>query len=260
MKSLLAARWSQRRALVDALRVARRYALTLRIPRLPLQIVEELPHDPGAFTQGLCYAGDCLLESTGRVGSSSLRRLDPHTGRILQTVAVPDDWAEGIALLGDQVVQLSYRTGIARRYRWPGLQPVRPDYRYNGEGWGLAAVGNRLLMSDGTARLRFLDQDFLEVGELHVHRFGLDLRRINDLAWDGSALFANALREPYLFRLDPARAAITGIVDCRPLIARVRPQSREHVLNGITVAAEPGEFFLTGKCWPVLFRVRIARE
>lgn len=242
------------------LRYARRMVLTAGMPRLPLRVIKELPHDPKAFTQGLCYVGDSLLESTGLVGSSSLRRLDPVTGRLMQEVIVDGDWAEGVALTGGEVVQLSYRTGVARRYAWPGLQRLRPDYRYSGEGWGLVNVDGRLLMSNGTARLLFLCGDFRPLESIRIRRFGVELRRINDLAWDGKYLFANMLNESYLFRIDPVSASITGFVDCRPLLARVGLQSAEHVLNGISAGACAGEFYLTGKCWPILFKVKIGGE
>ncbi|MGB5493671.1 MAG: glutaminyl-peptide cyclotransferase [Sedimenticolaceae bacterium] len=248
-----------RRTIVRVLRTARRFVLTVGVPRLSLQVIEELPHDPQAFTQGLCYVDGCLLESTGRIGSSTLRRVDPAAGKVLQTVEVPDDWGEGIALIGDEVIQLSYKTGIARRYHWPTLERRQPDYHYEGEGWGLVAFGQQLLMSDGSARLRRMGANFSPIGVVCFKRFGIEMRRINDLAWDGKHLLANVLSDTYLYRLDPSHGSITGVVDCRPLVARVGPMRTDHVLNGITATEADGEFLLTGKCWPKLFRVRIAQ-
>ena len=250
-------RLARNKRVLESLRIARRFALSAGIPRLQMRVIAELPHDPSAFTQGLCCVGDTLLESTGGSGSSSLRRLDPSTGRMLQRIDVPGDWAEGIAVIGGQVVQLSYQSGIARRFGWPRLDRLQPDYRYDGEGWGLTAVDGQFVMSDGTAALRKLDATFGPAGTIRISRFGVEMRRINDLTWDGRHLFANALHEPFVFRIDLERGAITGVADCRELIERAAPRCSDHVLNGISATAEQGVFFLTGKCWPHLFRVSI---
>ncbi|MFS7969234.1 putative glutaminyl-peptide cyclotransferase [Helianthus anomalus] len=48
-----------------------------------IEVVNEFPHDPAAFTQGLLYGGnDTLLESTGLNGRSSIREVDLQTGKV----------------------------------------------------------------------------------------------------------------------------------------------------------------------------------
>jgi hypothetical protein len=55
---------------------------TLR--RYTYRVVNVLPHDPNAFTQGLVYADGIFYEGTGRNGQSWLRKVEPTTGAVLQ--------------------------------------------------------------------------------------------------------------------------------------------------------------------------------
>lgn len=227
------------------------------LPRLRLVVVDILPHDPEAFTQGLCVVDGALLESTGLHGQSTLRRLDPKSGCVLDSHPLPEDvWAEGIARLGREIVQLSYRTGVAYRYAWPSLAPLTPAYSYAGEGWGLAAADDRLFMSDGTASIAIRTAGFAPIGRLRIRRNGVELRRINDLTYDGDSLFANVLRERCVYRICPATGRITGMVDCRELVRRAGPRAEDEVLNGIAHDPATHSFYLTGKRWPELYRVR----
>lgn len=153
-------------------------------PVHPVEVVASWPHDPGAFTQGLVFdaARGTLLESTGLNSHSTLREVDPTSGRVLRQVAVPPEhFAEGLALVGGRLVQLTYRSRLAFVYDREGFAPLG-TLPYQGEGWGQAYDGRHLIMSDGTARLRFLDPaTFAVIRCLDVRDGGQPVAALNEL-------------------------------------------------------------------------------
>src|SRR5688572_29669942 len=82
-----------------------------RVPRNEPRIVRTLPHDPEAFTQGLAYFDGDLYESSGKIPHSTLRRLDVRDGSIKRTISIKNDFAEGIAIQGNLLYVLSWKTG-----------------------------------------------------------------------------------------------------------------------------------------------------
>ncbi len=128
-------------------------AVRWRVPVITPRIVRSLPHDDRAFTQGLTFYDGCLYESTGLIGHSTLRRIDPLDGSLMKLVQISDDFAEGIAVFGGSLYQLSWHSGKARVFRFPELVMIG-EVRYQGEGWGLTSSPEGLIMSDGTSHLR----------------------------------------------------------------------------------------------------------
>src|SRR5271166_3409563 len=121
------------------------------------RIVHTYAHDPRAYTQGLVYMDGHLYESTGLNGRSSLRMVDLATGRVLQSATVPQQYfAEGLAAWGSTLVQLTWQSHIAFVYDRFSFRLLR-TFRYDGEGWGLTQDGKNLILSDGTATIRFFD-------------------------------------------------------------------------------------------------------
>lgn len=230
-------------------------------PMLDYRIVARLPHDPGAFTQGLAYADGVLWEGTGKRGRSSLRRVDPDSGEVLDSVALDDRYfGEGIALVADRVIQLTWtsRTGLV--YDRASLEPIG-SFEYDGQGWGLChdPGEDRLVMSDGSAWLRFLDPNsFRELGRVQVTDAGRPIPRINELEVVGGELFANVWPTDRVARIDLASGRVTGWLDFTRL--RIEVGGRTDVLNGIAHDPESGRFFLTGKEWPTMFQVELARD
>jgi glutamine cyclotransferase len=239
---------------------ARGIARTLRAPGIPTirpTVVRAIAHDPAAHTQGLAYADGQLYESTGRVGSSTLRRLDTRTGIVQQVIDIPDVWAEGIAISAGQLVQLTYTEGRAMRYRLPGLEPEEP-FVYAGEGWGLAAVDDGYVLSDGSDALRLLDTGFELQSNLRVRLAGRPLEGLNDLEHVHGSIFACVLWHSDVYEIDMQSGNVVRIVDCSALVARSGRTSYQDVLNGIAFAPDRNSFFVTGKHWPRLFEVRFS--
>ncbi len=227
-----------------------------RVERLAVEVVNSFPHDPAAFTQGLLWSGGKLYESTGLEGRSTLRRVDLTTGRSEKLTGLPDEiFAEGLALAGDELIQLSYRNGRAFVYALPTFAKLR-EHPYSGEGWGLTFDGRRLVMSDGSARLVFRDPaSFAAKGEITVMHAGQPVARLNELEWAEGQIFANIWMTDTIVRIDPESGEVTAHIDAAGLLA-ASERAGTDVLNGIAHAPERGTFFITGKLWPKLFEVR----
>jgi glutaminyl-peptide cyclotransferase len=237
------------------------------------EVVDEVPHDPEAFTQGLVVLDGEVWESTGLEGRSTVRRVDLPTGEVLDSAALADDqFGEGLASRGDdELVQLTWTDGTALRWERDGLEPVG-SFAYRGEGWGLAAVGGgTLAMSDGsdTVTLRSAG-DFSVTATVRVRRAGGGgTDGLNELEHDGTHLFANRWRTDEVVRIDGC-GHVDAVVDVSALrqraeaVAEAQGTGAIDVPNGIA-ALGPGEgtgsgdgrFLLTGKLWPVMFEVRL---
>lgn len=228
--------------------------------RLTVRVVAEHPHDPASFTQGLLFFDGSLYESTGQYGRSRVRRIEPATGRVLAERTLPPRlFGEGLARVGERLIQITWREGVALLWQVETLEP-RGELRYRGEGWGLTFDGERLIMSDGGTALVSRDpESFEETGRVEVTLEGEPLGRLNELEWVDGAVWANVWGASWIVRIDPASGAVTAIADLSPLIHRLPPDQAEgiDVLNGIAWHAERGTFFVTGKLWPRLFEVAL---
>jgi glutamine cyclotransferase len=225
---------------------------------LRLTIVAQIPHDSSAFTEGLEIDGLNLYESTGLIGQSQLRELDPATGALRRAVWLPPGYfGEGITVVGDRIWQLTYRNGVAIEWDKSTLTPVREVY-LSGEGWGLCRDGNRLVRSDGTNRLHFHDAtDFAETGSVSVITEDAEpLTGLNELACVDGQVWSNIFRTDQIARIDPNTGLVTAVVDAEGLLAGAR--AKNQVPNGLNGIAEVDSetFLLTGKYWPLMFRVR----
>jgi glutamine cyclotransferase len=222
------------------------------------EVVNRYPHDAGAYTQGLLYHAGRLYESTGLVGESSVREVELETGRVLRRHDLEGDhFGEGLALVGDRLYQLTWRSGIAFVYDLATFA-VLDTLRYDGEGWGLAWDGQSLIMSDGTATLRFLDPgDFTVLRTVEVRDGGAPLTNINELAWIEGELWANVYPTEYIVRIDPSSGQVVGWVDLRGILSARDRTGGEDVLNGIAYDPATRRIFVTGKRWPYLFEITV---
>jgi glutaminyl-peptide cyclotransferase len=232
------------------------------VERLVPVVLETYPHDPFASTQGLVWDGEVFFESTGRYGLSDLREVDAVTGEVrrLRQLAA-NEFGEGLALVDDRLIQLTWREGVAHIYDRHTFEPVG-RFRYSGEGWGLCYDGSELWMSDGSAMLTRRDPSTFEVrGRLSVTLDGDPVTMLNELACVGSSIYANVWQTTEIVRIDRASGAVRAVVDASALVPddpRVR-RDPDAVLNGI--AYDPGtrRYFLTGKLWDVMYVVRFER-
>lgn len=219
-------------------------------PQPGVHIKEERRHDETAFTQGLEMVGDRLFESRGLYGQSAITELDPATGAVInRTDLSPDHFGEGLTIVDGEIVQLTWKAGVA--YRWTlDLVPVG-TYTYAGEGWGLCWDGQRFVMSDGTATLTLRDRSFSSIGTIHVtDHDGTPVDQLNELECANGQIYANIWHHHEIVRIDPATGTVTNRIDLKALIPAGLDE--ESVLNGLA-HTDRGTWLITGKRWPVLY-------
>ena len=232
------------------------------VTRLDYELRRTLPHDPDAYTQGLLIDGGTFYESTGQYGESELRQVDIATGSVLRSHALSEEYfGEGLALVGDKLIQLTWKAGLAFVYDAATLVQEK-TFEYDGEGWGICYDGEWLFMSDGTGDLFRRDPETFDlVDRIRVTRDGFSTRNLNELECVGDQIYANIYQSDEIVRIDKATGEITGTLDAYSLtLASRRPQDAGAVLNGIAFDASTGVFYVTGKLWPTMFVVAITEE
>jgi glutamine cyclotransferase len=229
-----------------------------RALRLSLRIVGRWAHDPKAFTQGLVWSADGLYESTGGYGASDLRLVplaaDPAPPALRRPLAARY-FGEGLALVGERLVQLTWRERTAFVYDRSTLRPVA-EFSYDTEGWGLCFDGDALIMSDGSDRLFVRDPaNFALRRSVRVTLEGRPVAALNELECVGDRAYANRWQTDEILRIDPRSGRVDAVIDARPLSAEVGRGA--DVLNGIAHRPGAATLYLTGKLWPVLFEVKL---
>jgi glutaminyl-peptide cyclotransferase len=222
----------------------------------PVTVVATLPHDSTAFTEGLFIQNGQLFESTGEEGSSGFRRADLQTGEILAQRDLPMPYfGEGIVGWKDRIVQLTWKDGKGFVYRASDFAPVG-SFTYAGEGWGLTHDGRSIIMSDGTATLRFLDPDTMKPQRtLAVTAHGCPVAKLNELEWINGEIWANIWQSDLIARIDPESGRVTGFVDVSALGPPTADE--DEVANGIAHDPATGKVYVTGKMWPQLYQVTL---
>ena len=223
------------------------------------QIVNIYPHDQAAFTQGLIFTDDIFYEGTGLHGQSSLRKVSPETGEVLQSIPIPEQFfAEGITVFDDQVIQLTWQSNIGFVYDKDSFTLQR-EFSYPTEGWGITHDGQQLIMSDGTANLYFLNPEtFEETGRVQVHDKNGPVIHLNELEYINGEVYANIWKTHNLARINPKTGEVVGWVDLSGLLQpEDYSQGQIDVLNGIAYDAQTDRLFVTGKWWPKLFEIEL---
>lgn len=224
------------------------------------EVVRTYPHDPAAFTQGLVFTGGFLYEGTGLHGSSSIRKVSLETGEVLQQAALPRAYfGEGIAVEGNRLVQLTWKSQTGFVYALDTFEKIG-DFSYLGEGWGITHGGARFIMSDGSAKLRFLDTDTLQqAGQVYVRYGDESVKNINEVEYVNGLVYANIWQDSRVAIIDPASGYVTGWIDLAGLLSADEARSAD-VLNGIAWDGGEKRLFVTGKYWPKLFEIRLVEK
>ncbi len=229
-----------------------------RPPVQGYEIVATYPHDPGAFTQGLIVHDGDLIETTGRF-PSTLRRVRLADGVVLQKRDLDLAYfGEGVTEIGGRLFSLTWQNGTGFVWDAKDLSPLG-QFAYPGEGWGLTDDETRLILSDGTPVIRFLDPTtFAETGRITVTYGGRPVTRLNELEWIDGQIVANLWRQDLLVKIDPVSGQVVGVIDLTDILpASERADPTDDVLNGIAWDAENRRLFVTGKNWPKLFEIRL---
>jgi glutamine cyclotransferase len=257
-------------------------------PQTPMtvgyEIVREYPHDTDAFTQGLMYRDGFLYESTGPTGRSSLRKVRIETGEVILQRRLDDRYfGEGLTEWNGRLLQLTpmrtevtvpsalaerdlaalgrrFGINIGSSYDIASFEP-QATFTYEGEGWGLTRDDRRLIVSDGTSRLRFLDPEkFYELGRVEVTDHGRPVAALNELEFVNGEVYANIWFEDRIAIVHPDSGQVTVWIDLSGLKSRMVPPpdpAAGAVLNGIAYDVAGDRLFVTGKLWPLLFEIRL---
>ncbi|AIF45901.1 glutaminyl-peptide cyclotransferase [Dyella japonica] len=228
-------------------------------PVYGFRVVHAYPHDTSAYTEGLFYKDGYLYESTGEAGSSTVRKVELESGKVVQRHDLPAKYfGEGIVDWGSRIVQLTWKDQLGFVYDMATFKPQR-TFNYPGEGWALTRDNKHIYMSDGSAVLRVLDpQTLASVGSILVTDNGQPVTNLNELEWVKGEIYANVWLTDRIARIDPATGRVTGWIDLAGLFdVGSLPDPGNDVLNGIAYDAQHDRLFVTGKRWPKLFEITL---
>lgn len=217
-------------------------------------IINSVPHDSTAFTQGLLFRDGKLFESTGMVGQSTIRIVNTN-GMVERKKSLPEVFAEGCAFFKGLLYQITWTEQTCIVYNADLI--ILNTISYRGQGWGLTADSNSLIMSNGSDTLNFRDQNFKSIRKLPVTLNGKPLKNLNELEYADGKILANVWFSDFIYEISPQTGKVLKIIDCTELVDIEKPQSEDNVLNGIAFIPTESHFFLTGKNWKNMFLVKI---
>lgn len=227
-------------------------------PNLQYQVIATYPHDASGWTEGLAIAGDTLLESDGLVGRSRVVERRLRSGELIRSINLDAaDYGEGVTVAGGRILQLTWQQQIGYIYS-TDLAPVG-RFAYAGEGWGLTFDGHAVIMSNGSAALRFIDPANLTkiLRTVAVTDAGRPVQQLNELEYAGGWIFANVWHDDRIAVIDPTGGAVVAWCDLSALHAAAAERGGVDVLNGIAYDPASGHFFVTGKLWPFIYEIAI---
>ena len=227
-------------------------------PEYTFKVVQRLPHDATAFTQGLAYRDGYFYEGTGLNGRASLRQVRMQTGEVVRKVGLaPQFFGEGVTLFGNEVLQLTWQSHLGFAYQLSDLHWLR-SFSYPGEGWGITTNGQQILMSDGTPEIHVLDSStFVEKRHLKVHDGTAPVAQLNELEFVEGEIFANVWQTDRIARISPQTGEVTGWIDLTGLLRPDQHTDPDAVLNGIAYDPQGKRLFVTGKLWPAIFEIKV---
>ena len=222
-------------------------------------VVKAYPHDTAAFTEGLFYRDGFIFESTGLKGRSFIRKWNLETGVSEQERIVDSRYfGEGIVDWKNRLYELTWTDETGIIYDIDTFERIG-EFSYPGEGWALTRDDKRIMMSDGTSFIRFLDPETLkETGRIEVTDHGVPVRNLNELEWVKGELLANVWQTTRIARIDIKTGNVTGWIELAGLLKEAGVTgTRDDVLNGIAYDAAGDRLFVTGKLWPKLFEIKL---
>lgn len=224
------------------------------------RVAHAYPHDPDAFTQGLFYENGVLYEGTGQEVGSSLREVAVETGRVIRQHNLESPlFGEGITLYRGKIYQVTWRDKVGFVYDKATFTVINKIY-YQTEGWGLTTIDDRIIMSDGTNVLYFIEPEmFNVVSRIEVYDNRKKVDQLNELEYIKGEIWANIWQSDLIARIDPLTGKVNSYID----LSSVYPESERRadnadVLNGIAYDAGNDRIFITGKRWPKLYEIKVS--
>lgn len=234
-------------------------ALELLSDVLPREIgytvLGQFPHSKSSFTQGLEFYKDELYEGTGEHGKSQLMKVDLKTGNALKSISLDKQYfGEGITIVNDKIYQLTWQSGICFRYNMDFT--LDKTFTYYFQGWGLTHKDSTLVMSDGSNRIHFYDTNFEKIGDIEVYDNKGPVRKLNELEYVNGYLYANIFETTKIVKIDLKTGKVVGFINMDGIVP-AGTDARRDVLNGIAFKVGEDAFYVTGKNWPLMFKVRL---
>jgi len=228
---------------------------------LRFEVISTRTHDPDAFTQGLELSNGRLFESTGQYGESTLRELDPATGKVLRKRPLAKNvFGEGLTHFGKELFVLTWKEKTAYVFEPDTFKLIR-SHPYEGEGWGLTNDGTSLIMSDGSSDLKFINpRDFTVQKTLTVKDGNAPVSKLNELEFIDGEIYANIFMTEKIARISPSDGRVTAWLDLTGLRNQLPKPNRAEVLNGITHDSATGHLLVTGKYWPLMFEIKLTHK
>lgn len=229
--------------------------------RLGYQIISTRPHDATAYTQGLQLIGGRLFESAGQYGESTVREIEPTTGKVLRKRPLAKTvFGEGLSVIGKEMWVLTWKENTVYVLEPDTFKPIR-THTYQGEGWGLTTDGTQLVMSDGSSDLKFINpKDFSITKTLTIKDGNSKVSNLNELEWIDGQIFANIYQTDRIARISPESGQVTGWLDLAGLKNQLTRPNHADVLNGIAYDQASGNLLVTGKYWPQMFEIAVSKK
>lgn len=230
---------------------------TSSVPPIGYTVVNAYPHDTSSYTQGLAFYKGRLYESTGNKGVSKLREIELATGKPLREVKLDSTYfGEGVVVLNDTVYQLTWQDKKLLRYTVKDFKPL-PPFPLSTEGWGITAINNELVVTDGTSNLYFYrPSDFQLLRTQGVTEDGAPDANLNELEYINGFIYANQYQYNYILKIDPASGQVVGKLDLTDLVQRAAAKyAGVNVLNGIAYNEATKKIYVTGKWWPEIYEI-----
>ncbi|MCC8088098.1 MAG: glutaminyl-peptide cyclotransferase [Rikenellaceae bacterium] len=225
------------------------------------RVKNTFPHDGHAYTQGLFWDDGYLYEGTGLEGQSTLRKVSLFDGNVIKYIELsPEYFGEGITMIGNKIYQLTWRHGKGFVYNMDTFEKIH-EFGYSGQGWGLAADGELLYMSNGSNRINIIDPEtFRILRYIDVFTDKEPVVMLNELEWINGEIWANVYQTDNIVRIDPATGVVTGIIDMSKLLPISDRTTDTDVLNGIAYDEDGERIFVTGKNWKKLFEIEVLEK
>ncbi len=222
------------------------------------KVTKTFSHDPDAYTQGLFYEDGFLYEGTGQKGASSIRKVEPETGKILQSVNLEEKhFGEGITFFNNKIYQLTWTSEIGFVYDFTTFKQIR-TFHYNTQGWGLTTNGKELIMTDGSNVIYFMDPEgFTEIRHIEVFDNKEPIDSLNELEYINGDIYANVYMTDKIVIIDPKTGMVKGVIDFKGLLKDSDRTNDVDVLNGIAWDEAGKRLYVTGKLWPKLYQVEL---
>jgi glutamine cyclotransferase len=231
-----------------------------KVREYKLDVLAEYPHDVTSYTQGLFFKDGQMYESTGQFGESTFRKVDLKTGDHLERLDFSDEYfVEGSVMFEGNLYILTWTNRKAFIYDAETLK-YKSTWSYPREGWGITTDGKRLIASDGSANLYFMDKNFAPEKKITVTLEGRPVRFLNELEYIDGKIWANVYTSDTIVIINPKDGKVEGLVDCAGLLPKKLYKPSTDVLNGIAYDSETDKIYLTGKNWPKLYEVRLVEK